>query len=115
MSRHTPGPWKVERMTAGAFVAITANSKPRSIGTVMDRPDGSLDANARLLAAAPAMDIVLRMLSLGIARIERSATAPLVEFCFNGMRYSVGGDWNGTVGVIGWDRCRAVIAKAEAQ
>lgn len=79
--------------------------------------DGDFDdpravENARLIAAAPAMELALRMISLGIASIKGS-TPRFAEFCFDGLRYSMtDGDWNGVIGVIGWDRCEAAIAKA---
>ncbi len=73
--------------------------------------EGVIRANARLMAAAPAMELVLALISHGLARIERVGS--LVEFCFDGLRYINHGDWNATLGVIGWDKARDAIAKAK--
>lgn len=73
-------------------------------------------ANAQLLTAAPAMEMALSLISWRLARIERSTTCPtLVEFCFDGIRYCLNGDWGALINVIGWDRARAAIASAEAK
>lgn len=73
------------------------------------RPDVT-EANARLIAAAPAMDLALSMIACGIARIERCGR--LEEFCFDGIRYCINDDWNALFDVIGWDKARAALAKA---
>jgi hypothetical protein len=67
-------------------------------------------AAARLAAAAPAMDLLLRMALAGGA-----------HFCADGIVmedtsqwYSVNGsDWNATVERIGWSRCRAAAGLPE--
>lgn len=71
---------------------------------------GHRDATIRMIMQAPAMRLALRMIALGIARIERTGT--LEEFCFNGLRYSMNGDWNGLLHVIGWNKARAAVTKA---
>lgn len=66
--------------------------------------------DAALIEQAPAMDIVLRLVAAGLARIERPHG--LVEFCFRGVRYpvSAGTDWSGVLDVIGWKIARAALA-----
>lgn len=75
--------------------------------------EAELEAIATLISSAPAMDLALKLLSLGCARIERSGS--LVEFCFGGFRYCMNGDWTALMDVIGWERARAAIAKATGQ
>lgn len=67
------------------------------------------DANARLIADAPAMKLALDAVAAGVARVEGG------EFCFNGLRYSVhDGDWSGSFTAFGlWDKLPAAIAKAK--
>lgn len=67
---------------------------------------GVARANAHLIAAAPAQALILEMLCAGVARIEKW------EFCFDGIRYSHGNDWNLVLDIIGWDRARAAIKRA---
>jgi hypothetical protein len=125
--KHTSGPW-IYGIHDGSFYifcsddGMVADGHSDDIGIARMRGVGrgaspaEQEANAQLIAAAPAQDLILRMLSLGIARIERSSTTPLVEFCFGGLRYAVtGGDWNAVVGVVGWNRCLLAIEKAEKQ
>lgn len=75
-----------------------------------DKPAAAniLEANAHLIAAAPAMALVLDLLRLKLARFEPG------EFCFNGLCYSISlpNDWVALIDVIGWDSARAAIAKA---
>lgn len=107
-SKHTPGPWNC---------AALPNIPLLSIYIYVDAEDGKepkalpvTEGNARLIAAAPAMDLALSMIACGIARIERSGR--LEEFCFDGMRYCLNGDWNALFRAIGWDKARAAIARA---
>lgn len=56
--------------------------------------------------------ILLKLLALKLARFERTMDGHLIEFCFDGIRYSCSRmDWNELIGVIGWDQARAAIAK----
>lgn len=52
-----------------------------------------------------AQDTIFRMLLNGRARVER--TGSVREFCFNGMRYSITGDWEVLVNIIGWAEATA--------
>lgn len=121
---HTPGPWEVCDDPDGVYIYLggrpTENIVCDIIGRVYDEEARvsvikSEDlANARLIAAAPAQSLILDMLALSIARLERSG--PLVEFCFDGLRYvATDRDWREIIHVIGWDRARAAIDKAEGK
>jgi hypothetical protein len=64
----------------------------------------------------PARELALTLLTLGLARIERSPHVPdLAEFCFDGLRYHINGDcdWVRLLSVIGWGRARAAIASRQ--
>lgn len=123
---HTPGPWTYDIHEHSFYIwadeGMVADGDPDQPGIARIRGVGrgadevEQEANARLIASAPAMELALRMVSAGIARIERSQTSPLVEFCFAGLRYVVsGGDWHGLIRTIGWKDCVEAAAKAEAQ
>lgn len=110
-SQHTPGPWKATWHNGGRFLSIRSGEfvgVARVNTTNVDR-----DANARLIAAAPAMDMALEMIACGAARIERIGS--LTEFCFDGIRYSHNGDWGAMMNVIGWGKARAAIAAATGE
>jgi hypothetical protein len=70
-----------------------------------DDPYGPSEEDKHLITAAPAMELALKLIEIGAARIERSGS--LSEFCFDGIRYVMNGDWNALIGVIGWDRAQA--------
>lgn len=109
---HAPGPWTRGHSNAGRDCVWT-DGRVEPDGEMGDEAfwiDCNTESNARLIAAAPAMAIALQMISEGLARIERSGT--LREFCFDGIRYVMNGDWNALIDVIGWDRARAAIDKA---
>lgn len=54
-AQHTPGPWRVDRQnpspTTGEW--MIAGQKPGYLAEVRDCGSGDVDANARLIAAAP--------------------------------------------------------------
>lgn len=55
MNKHTPAPWRVERQnpipTTGEW--MIAGAKPGYLAEVRNCGSGSVEANARLIAAAP--------------------------------------------------------------
>ena len=58
MSKHTPGPWTVQRdfRGYGTFQIVEAGERERSLlmcGDAAGVPRGEMQANARLIAAAP--------------------------------------------------------------
>ena len=119
MSKHTPGPWEYNdpakfNQVDGRFsytaVYARGNAFPWRMAEVQGPDDKTTIANARLIAAAPAMELALSMISCGVARIERCGR--LEEFCFDGIRYCLNGDWNALFNVIGWNKAHAAIAKA---
>lgn len=114
MSKHTPGPWywsNQYKTISGEFTWSLIGDGGYGILSCdgeENSPQGfNGEANARLIADAPAMELALRLISEGHARIER--TGSLREFCFGGIRYLMNGDWNSLMDVIGWDKA---IAKA---
>ncbi len=64
MSAHTPGPWRVERQnpspTTGEW--MIAGTKPGYLAEVRDCGSGDVQANARLIAAAPDLLAALQAL-----------------------------------------------------
>jgi hypothetical protein len=102
------------RGAASPAQAVENLDKVRAIIIVTDiarRAAPAAAANARLIAAAPAMDACLRLLALGSARIV--VTGSLVEFAFNGIRYCHNGDWSAMVNVIGWDIVHAALNEGD--
>lgn len=72
------------------------------------------EANARLIAAAPPVNILLSLLALGEARFEHSKTTGLIEFCWQGLRYACSDcDWAGLVKTISYEKIEAALAKAK--
>jgi hypothetical protein len=71
-----------------------------------------LAANAHLIAAAPAQDIILELCRLGLGRFDSTTQ----EFCFGGLRVSAcDGDWTIVINVLGWEKCRAAIRSAKGE
>lgn len=107
----TPGPWFEDdrhiRPVAPNFEGRSYTIATVSTARKVFRAD-EVNANSRLIACAPAMNLILRVLAAGEARLEGS------EFCFGGMRYSTcGGDWSEMLTTFGlWDRLSAALAKA---
>jgi hypothetical protein len=112
VSKFTPGPWRAELTPASVWdwTVMAPSGKGRTMQIGIDTDN--TEADASLIAAAPAMDMVLSLVALGMARIERSASGALVEFCFKGIRYCHNGDWSALIDVVGWDRCRQALAEA---
>lgn len=121
-AQHTPGPWDADHCTAhtqdndpgyfqidGPTPKGLNNTIPYTVADTMNRhfcvdPDEDR-ANARLIAAAPAQEVILQLLRRGLARFEPATD----EFCFDGLRYSARDDWSGLLDVIGWDKTRAAL------
>ena len=61
-SKHTPGPWGIKPFINSPSADIDARSG-ESIATVWDVSDVNVEANARLIAAAPDMLDVLKSLT----------------------------------------------------
>lgn len=60
MSTHTPGPWH-HQYTAGKHnQAVYAEADGRDIAVIYPDPNGELEANARLIAAAPDLLALVR-------------------------------------------------------
>ena len=103
---HTKGKWKVSTVTRksiwiGADIHIATCHGLRE----------QAQANARLIATAPVMDMLLSLLASGEARIEHSKTTDLVEFCWRGIRYPCSDcDWAELVNTIGYEKIKAAIA-----
>lgn len=59
-----------------------------------------------------AMETVLLLLTTGLARIEKSRTVDLAEFCFQGLRYPcTDGNWRGLVELIGMNKILSAILR----
>lgn len=103
---HTDGPWTSN--TKGEIYSPEGDI----VATVYDNPgEEEAESNIELITAAPATELVLRMLLAGVARIKRSPHCDLVEFCFDGMRYMSAIFWARS----GWDKARAAVAKAASE
>lgn len=96
--RHTPGPWRL---------VIAPGMGPDG------EPYFYIEAER---GARAAMQLVLDLVRLGIARFEVSGTGGFSEFCFDGIRHFWHDDFDYTVlcKSVGWDRMRAALTKAEA-
>lgn len=128
MKRYSKGPWiaEVEVNKHGGWQAAT-QEVTISAGSVIistystecaEYPDDETnEANARLMASAPAMDLALSLIACGAARIEPARGEPgqngVRAFCFDGSRYILDGDWNALLEVIGWDKAIAAVENAQ--
>ena len=115
MESYTNGPW--EASEHGDYtdydsrcIVVLGDDCTIRVAVVLGADDLETNASARLIASAPAMDIALRLIADGHARIERCGN--LREFCFDGIRYCMNGDWNALITVIGWEKA---IAKATGE
>lgn len=59
MTIHMPGPWVAERKQPGRWIIYQDHSEPCPIASILEVND-SVDANARLIAAAPDLLEALR-------------------------------------------------------
>lgn len=113
--RHMPGPWNAEGLEVWAVgsrrINLTSVGTPKIAEVCEHNIEGqSALATARLIAAAPDMDLLLSGVACGVIRSEPGTR----ELAFDGLRYSLGlnPDWATTVGIMGRDRLVAAIAKA---
>jgi len=68
------------------------------------------EAHAHFIVAASAMNVILQLLLLGLARFESN------EFCFQGLRYSCKDrNWQGLIDVIGIVKIEVAISEAEGK
>ena len=69
MSKHTPGPWRYDRSNGSPTTGqhMIAGAKPGYLAEVRDCGSGDVQANARLIAAAPdlldALQAIVKSLS----------------------------------------------------
>lgn len=104
----TPGPWHY----AGANTVVALGGRPNEPALVAKVSSAHEEADAQLMAQAPAMDLMLCLIRENIAWFN-----PVTgEFCFDSLRYTTEDrNWTGVLDIIGWDRARAALAKVEAQ
>ena len=65
--QHTPGPWRIERQNPSPTTGVwmIAGEKPGYLAEVRDCGSGDVEANARLIAAAPDLLDALEELANG--------------------------------------------------
>ncbi len=89
MSKHTPGPWEIERYSDGLIQIVgdvrIVSDDEENVTTVVEAVSRGDEANARLIAAAP------ELLDALVALVECEQTTPEL-----------------------WEAARAAIAKATA-
>jgi len=118
-TKHTPGPWHIiHEPTLNTYHIRVEDLDAAPVASLFYssggcRPQFSrelIDANARLIAAAPDMALVLAGVACGAIRAEPGTR----ELAFDGLRYSLGRnpDWKRVVGIMGRDRLAAAIRKA---
>ena len=63
MTKHTPGPWEVRKAENGhtSVYPIQGRERVADVYCPLDHPTGNLNANARLIAAAPEMLEALKL------------------------------------------------------
>lgn len=100
---HTPGPWKIANLSPsrGKITIRDASGNVPAVAQALDA-QGSQDANARLIAAAPDLLEIVRELSQWYSEGTDERSGPFA--------YGLFGDEEDTT----WaERVRNVIAKAE--
>lgn len=87
MNKHTPGPWRVERQnpspTTGEW--MIAGGKPGYLAEIRDCGSGDVQANARLIAAAPDLLEELKDLCGAISSMNASRHQAIVmdgDLCY---------------------------------
>lgn len=61
MDKHTPGPWEFQGMDSPGYISVSAVGETWAIATLFTDPiSETMEANAKLIASAPAMLAKLR-------------------------------------------------------
>ena len=60
---HTPGPWNCNRSSASGYDIVCSENSPTDVCVISrrDKTTGEIDANARLIAAAPELLAACRL------------------------------------------------------
>jgi len=75
--KFTAGPWRVERSTGEHPYEIrSAGNEVATVALMNGRPSPTLEANARLIAAAPEMHAALKAIALTLLRDAPIRDAP---------------------------------------
>lgn len=64
-------------------------------------------------AAAPAADLLLRLMAKGRAGLMWNMNT--MHFAFEGEHYPMTGDWPAIIEAIGWDKARAALTEGEGK
>lgn len=116
---HTQGPWSVGvpgdgspgrvycNNLLGSSVALVYGDRGQEFSVL---PRSEEEANARLIADAPAAALVLALICAGKAEIRTSRAAPyfVAKFAPEFSCY-ITGTYTDLVNAIGWDRARAAL------
>lgn len=106
---HTPGPWHLSSKGDGRTYVEGGDTADDIACLLMDHAQSENNANARLIAAAPDMALMLDAIRFGVVDFYR----PTGELRFNGMLYAFhDNDWSRIVSILGRDELRAAIRKA---
>lgn len=124
MSDHTPGPWKFREFGgehvlctnhSGSLIVLGAVRKGMNGATFRVRnqaecrmiPFDQEHPDAKLIAEAPAMELILQMVSCGAANFSGGG------LCFNGLCYSTScasnNEWHHILDLIGWENARQAV------
>ncbi len=100
MSKHTPGPWNCNRASSAGRNIIVSESMPLDIAVLSnrDKTQSEIDANARVIAAAPELLEALSKINDAACYASEENTDAMKEALL----------------LIG-NLARAAIAKAEGQ
>lgn len=109
MTSPTKGPWRV-RGNGDTLCVVDQES-----AYIVDRfvlgghSYEEKQANAKLIAEAPAMTIVLDLIRLGLGHFDGC------HFVVDGVRFADTGDYNYLMEWINWDYARGLIAQKEGR
>ena len=77
MSKHTSGPWVVEKQKGGTYVMAPAGI----VAEMLSGYQGQRDANARLISQAPRLLEALKK-AINLLPTDHGMPTPLFEECF---------------------------------